>query len=103
MIEDLFSLPERERDIAGKYGEILAATPGPLRPLSKLPYPKETIREAIERLLAITQIPDYREALRVGLSVLDDFVPDEEISPNKEENTRKWMKARYGIEIPPRS
>ncbi len=97
-LRDRQSLPERELEIAGEYGKVLAELPGPLRPLSKLPYPKETIRQAIEKLLPMTQNPEYKKSLRVSLSFLDDFVPDEEVPPDKEENTRKWLKVRLGIE-----
>jgi hypothetical protein len=97
-LQDLASLPQRDVEIAGEYGRVLAEVPGPLRPLSKLPYPKETIRRAIEKLLARSQDPEYRNLLKTVLLALDDFVPDEEVPSDKEENKRKWLKDRLGVE-----
>src|SRR6266542_1906755 len=97
-IQEMSSLTQREVEIVGEYGGVLAELPGPLRPLSKLPYPKETIRQAIEKLLARSQDPEYRNLLKTVLLALDDFVPDEEVPLDKEENRRKWLKVRLGVE-----
>ncbi len=97
-LQEMSSLPQREVEIVGEYGGVLAELPGPLRPLSKLPYPKETIRQAIEKLLARSQDPEYRNLLKTVLLALDDFVPDEEVPLDKEENRRKWLKVRLGVE-----
>jgi hypothetical protein len=99
--EAYISLPQIETNIVADYGKILEMTPGLLRPLSTLPYPKAAIRAAIERLLSMVQIPKYKEALQIGLFALDDFVPDDEVPPDKAENRRKWLKVRFGIERQP--
>jgi len=98
MLQELASLPQTDVYIVGEYGKVLTETPGPLRPLSKLPYPKETIKQAIEKLLARSQDPEYRNHLETALFSLDDFIPDDEVPLDKEENTRKWLKVRLGIE-----
>ncbi len=52
---------------------------GMLVPMSLLPYPKEDIRAALIRSIEVTTDDVMEEALKVGLLVLDDFIPDEEV------------------------
>ena len=52
---------------------------GMLVPMSLLPYPKEDIRAALIRSIELTTDDVMKEALKVGLLVLDDFIPDEEV------------------------
>ncbi len=52
---------------------------GMLVPMSLLPYPKEDIRAALIRSIELTRDDVMKEALKVGLLVLDDFIPDEEV------------------------
>src|SRR5262249_53281478 len=51
-------------------------------------------RRAIETLLSRSRDPEYRNHLETALIVLDDFVPDEEVPLDEEENTRKWLTSR---------
>ena len=97
IIEDILSLPQSEMNIVRQYGKVLESFPGPLRPLSTLPYSKEIIRKAAEKVIARTKIPEYKEALQASLTFLYDFIPDEEIPLSEEENKRKWMMLRFGI------
>lgn len=97
LLQNLASLPQNDMDIVGEYGGVLATIPGPLRPLSKLPYPKEIIRRAIENLLAQSKGHEYRSMLQTVLLALDDFIPDEEVPLDKEENGRKWLILRFGV------
>ncbi len=48
-------------------------------PMSLLPYPKEDIRAALIRSIELTTDDVVKEALKVGLLFLDDFIPDEEV------------------------
>jgi len=57
---------------------------GVLVPMSLLPYPKEDIRAAVIRSIELTTDDVMKEALKVGLLVLDDFVPDEEVPADEE-------------------
>ncbi len=52
--------------------------------MSLLPYPKEDIRAALIRSIEVTTDDVNKEALEVGLLVLDDFVPDEEVPVDEE-------------------
>ncbi len=52
---------------------------GMLVPMSLLPYPKEDIRAALIRSIELTTDDVMKEAFKVGLLVLDDFIPDEEV------------------------
>ncbi len=57
---------------------------GMLVPMSLLPYPKEDIRAALIRSIELTTDDVMKEALKVGLLVLDDFIPDEEVPADEE-------------------
>jgi len=57
---------------------------GVLVPMSLLPYPKEDIRAALIRSIEVTTDDVMKEALKVGLLVLDDFIPDEEVPADEE-------------------
>ncbi len=57
---------------------------GMLVPMSLLPYPKEDIRAALIRSIELTTDDVMKEAFKVGLLVLDDFIPDEEVPADEE-------------------
>ncbi len=57
---------------------------GTLLPMSLLPYPREDIRVALIRSIELTTDDVMKEALKVGLLVLDDFIPDEEVPADEE-------------------
>jgi len=57
---------------------------GTLLPMSLLPYPREDILAALIRSIELTTDDVMKEALKVGLLVLDDFIPDEEVPPDEE-------------------
>ncbi len=78
---------EQIRKIVRDYGvviESLETQLGMLVPMSLLPYPKEDIRAALIRSIELTTDDVMKEALKVGLLVLDDFVPDEEVPADEE-------------------
>src|SRR5215470_5022340 len=78
-MRELNSLPQKELDIAAAYGKVLAS----LRPASRLPYPKATIRDAIKKLLSMTEdhtssyILQLRDIWDLDLFFLDNIIPDE--------------------------
>jgi len=100
MLRELYSLPKEDLDIVGNYGQIVQKVielqPGPLYPVSELLDPKETIRQSIENLLKLVQDPNYRNDLEMGLFLLNNFIPDEEVPNDPEENRRKWIMLRFG-------
>ncbi len=53
-------------------------------PMSLLPYPKEDISAALIRSIELTTDDVMKEALKVGLLFLDDFIPDEEVPADEE-------------------
>lgn len=61
-----------------------------LMPQSKLPYPKEVIRFALKAVTEITRDEQIKERLKIGLVLLDDFVPDKEVPKDFEENLKVW-------------
>ena len=78
---------EQFRKIVRDYGVVIESLEnqlGVLVPMSLLPYPKEDIRAALIRSIEVTTDDVMKEALKVGLLVLDDFVPDEEVPADEE-------------------
>ncbi len=78
---------EQIRKIVRDYGVVIESLEhqlGVLVPMSLLPYPKEDIRAALIRSIEVTTDDVMKEALKVGLLVLDDFVPDEEVPADEE-------------------
>ncbi len=78
---------EQFQKIVRDYGvviESLETQLGMLVPMSLLPYPKEDIRAALIRSIEVTTDDVMKEALKVGLLVLDDFIPDEEVPADEE-------------------
>ncbi len=64
--------------------ESLETQRGMLVPMSLLPYPKEDIRVALIRSIELTTDDVMKEALTVGLLILDDFIPNEEVPADEE-------------------
>ena len=78
---------EQFRKVVRDYGVVIESLEnqlGVLVPMSLLPYPKEDIRAALIRSIELTTDDVMKEALKVGLLVLDDFVPDEEVPADEE-------------------
>lgn len=78
---------EQFRKIVRDYGVVIESLEnqlGVLVPMSLLPYPKEDIRAALIRSIEVTTDDVMKEALKVGLLVLDDFVPDKEVPADEE-------------------
>ena len=78
---------EQFRKIVRDYGVVIESLEnqlGVLVPMSLLPYPKEDIRAALIRSIEVTTDDVMKEALKAGLLVLDDFVPDEEVPADEE-------------------
>ncbi len=79
---------EQFQKIVRDYGVVIESLEnqlGMLLPMSLLPYPKEDIRAALIRSIEVTTTDDVmKEALKVGLLVLDDFIPDEEVPADEE-------------------
>ncbi len=75
------------QEIVRDYGVVIESLEnqlGMLVPMSLLPYPKEDIRAALIRSIELTTDDVMKEALKVGLLFLDDFIPDEEVPADEE-------------------
>ncbi len=78
---------EQFQKIVRDYGVVIESLEnqlGMLLPMSLLPYPKEDIRAALVRSIELTTDDVKKEALKVGLLFLDDFIPDEEVPADEE-------------------
>ncbi len=92
LLQDLSTLPSRDIAIVGASGRVLEVGPGPLRPLSSLPYPKEVIRRSLETLLSGATDITVKRDLEAGLLALDDFIPDKEIPEDREAHAKEWFR-----------
>lgn len=89
-LRDMVQIPDDAMQIIGEYGKTLAEDQRLLHPISLLPYPKDTIKKAIETALKCAEDREMRQHLHVVLFALDDFVPDEKVPQDPEENTKAW-------------
>ncbi len=73
---------EQIRKIVRDYAVVIESLENQLEmlvPMSLLPYPKEDISAAWIRSIELTTDDVMKQALTVGLLVLDDVIPDEEV------------------------
>lgn len=96
MLQDFLAFPEEVSDIIGEYGLLLDKmgrehNPRLLRPLSGLPYPKEEIEAALTTALGIAKNETLRNRLETALLFLDDFIPDDEVPQDADENLESWL------------
>jgi hypothetical protein len=89
-LRDLLKLPDDVMQIIGEYGKVLAKDQRLVRPISLLPYPKDIIKKAIETALQYAEDREIRRHLHAVLFALDDFVPDEKVPDDPEENFKAW-------------
>ncbi len=95
-LQDVIVIPRDAMQIIGEYGMVLTEDSRPLKPISALPYPKETIKQAIETALERAQDFELRQDLHTALDVLQDFIPDETVPKDLEENKNAWLIHRVG-------
>jgi len=96
ILRDAVAIPHEEMDIIGDYGKILENLPAKessklLHPLSLLPDPKDKIEKALKRALGIAQDKEIRSHLETALIALGDFIPDDEVPEDPEENMKVWL------------
>lgn len=98
MLQDTLSISRDTMDIIGDYGMVLEKiskeSNNMLKPVSKLPHPKEKIEDALKAALKITKDEKLKNDLLIALTALDDFVRDEEVPSDPIENMAAWAKRR---------
>lgn len=62
-----------------------------LHPLSMLPYSKDIIKEALHAALNIIKEEEARYHFEGALFCLDDFIPENEIPNNEQEEFQIWV------------
>lgn len=98
LARDAAKIPLEVANIVGNYGKVLEESSNLgnlLHPLSKLPYPKEKIENALKTALGCVTDEYLSKAYQVALFSLEDFIPDDEVPKNREENKRAWMARRF--------
>lgn len=91
MNEKRSSIPDEIIDIVSDFGQVMADllvdnNGFAFKSLSKLPYPKEKIKEALITCLKFPSDKQYRKALVDGLAFLETYVPDGRIIDDKDKN-----------------
>jgi len=99
MLEDSMAIPQEVMEIISDYGETLDMLAEErsgrlLHPLSKLPHPKEKIENALKTALGIVKSQEMRNHLETVLLALEDFVPDNEVPEDPEENMKAWIRRK---------
>jgi len=95
-LQDFLALPKEVRDIVGGYGTLLNEMGREkkcklLRPLSKLPYPKKKIERALKTALGIAKDETLKNQLELVLVCLEDFIPDDKVPEDPDENFKSWV------------
>lgn len=96
MLQDFLAFPDEISDIVGEYGnlldEMIREKSGKLlRPLSELPNPKEDIEKAHKTALEIAKDETLKNQLERALIYLEDFIPDDEVPEDPDENLKSWL------------
>jgi len=95
-LRDLIEIPPDAMEVVGAYSKVLAEDARFLKPLSALPYPKTRIEEALQIAMRNAQDPGIRRNLETALDALKDFIPDENVPADPEENAKAWVVHRAG-------
>ena len=83
---------EAYKNLVIKWSEKLSYSFPLLHPASKLPYPKKKIKEALKKALGKIKDQQIKTALLIALITLEEFIPDNEIPKDREEEIRKYKK-----------
>ena len=90
-LSDIAEIPQEVWDILDAYGKVLVETEDEyplLKPISKLPYAKEVIKESLNLVILKTKNEDMKNNIREVLPLLDSFVPDDKIPNDKNEQQK---------------
>ena len=95
-LRDLLEIPSDAMEVVGAYSKVLAEDARFLKPLSALPYPKTRIEEALKIAMRNARDPAIRQNLEKALDALKDFIPDENVPADPNENAKAWFVHRSG-------
>ena len=91
---------KQAKNIISKYGKVvenigIEKYPAAVFPLSLLPYPKETIKTALELFLFYSEDENQKETIKAGLDWLDGFIDDTEANKRNDKifKNTDFMKA----------
>ncbi|MGR3318734.1 MAG: hypothetical protein ACUZ8O_09675 [Candidatus Anammoxibacter sp.] len=90
-LNDIAQVPHTVWDILDAYGKVLVETEEEyplLKPISKLPYSKEIIRESLNLVMQNTNNEDMKNNIKDVLPLLESFVPDNKIPNGKKEQQK---------------
>ncbi|MGR3220990.1 MAG: hypothetical protein ACUZ8H_14400 [Candidatus Anammoxibacter sp.] len=90
-LDDIAEVPYTVWDILDAYGETLVDTEEEyplLKPMSKLPYAKEIIKESLDLVMRNTNNKDMKENMKNVLPLLKSFVPDNKIPKDKKKQKK---------------
>ncbi len=95
-LQDVIAVPEKEMEIIGDYGKTLeelgeVESNKLLKPLSKLPHPKQKIEVTLRKAIGIVKDEKFKLHLERALVFLEDFIPDNEIPEDPDEHLRLWL------------
>jgi hypothetical protein len=96
MFQAFKELPDDVNGIIGAYGKLLDEVglekdAKLLQPISRLPYPKTKIEKALKDALQIAKFKTMNKLLQMILARLEDFIPDEEVPKDPDENFKSWL------------
>ncbi len=95
-LQDALEIPHEAMQVVGAYATVLADDRRFLKPLSTLPYPKASIEQALQTAMRHARDPETRRDLQSALSALQDFIADDKVPADPEENAKAWLMHRPG-------
>jgi hypothetical protein len=91
-LEQLAAMPQGVMQIVEAFGRLMEDAPSQVRPESMLPYPKPVIEKALQTALSTFSDAESRHALRLALSELDAFIPDQQVPQDPNERALEYIR-----------
>ena len=91
-LEQLAAMPQGVMPVVEAFGRLMEDVPCQVRPESMLPYPKPVIEKALQTALSTLSDAESQHALRVALSELDAFIPDDQVPTNTNERAIEYVR-----------
>lgn len=95
-LQDALEIPHDAMEVVGAYAAVLADDTRLLKPLSALPRSRARIEEALQTAMRHAHDPETLRDLQQALDALQDFIADDKVPADPEENAKAWLLRRAG-------
>jgi len=91
-LEQLATIPPETMQVIEAFSRVMEDAPGQVQPESMLPYPKPVIEGALRTALSTLSDAGSQRGLRLALSVLDTFIPDDQVPEDPDERAMEYVR-----------